>query len=91
MASFKAIVVMLIFSAAVVFGMQEFGLNDNFRDPGQTSITEAGPSQTLGSGLACKGKEIDGSHTFYCSFLCYQRSRFTVGSSIARDKPTQSP
>ena len=33
MASFKAIVVMLIFSAAVVFGMQEFGLNDNFRDP----------------------------------------------------------
>ena len=33
MASLKAIVVMLIFSAAVVFGMQEFGLNDNFRDP----------------------------------------------------------
>lgn len=33
MASFKAIVVMLIFSAAVVFGMEELGLSQNYRDP----------------------------------------------------------
>lgn len=33
MASFKAIVVMLIFSAAVMFGMQQLGLSENFRDP----------------------------------------------------------
>jgi len=33
MASFKAIVVMLIFSAAVIFGMQVGGLTENFRDP----------------------------------------------------------
>ncbi len=33
MASFKAIVVMIIFSAAVVYGMNIVGLSDNFRDP----------------------------------------------------------
>lgn len=33
MASFKAIVVMIIFSAAVVFGMNTLGLSENFRDP----------------------------------------------------------
>ena len=33
MASFKAIVVMLIFSAAVVFGMNAAGLSESFRDP----------------------------------------------------------
>ena len=33
MASFKAIVVMLIFSAAVIYGMEMSGLNDSFRDP----------------------------------------------------------
>ncbi|MDX2504280.1 MAG: hypothetical protein QNL62_07375 [Gammaproteobacteria bacterium] len=38
MASFKAIVVMLVFSAAVVFGMQEFGLSENFRDPAMALV-----------------------------------------------------
>jgi len=33
MASFKAIVVMLIFSAAVIYGMEMSGLNDSYRDP----------------------------------------------------------
>lgn len=33
MASFKAIVVMLIFSAAVIYGMEMSGLNESFRDP----------------------------------------------------------
>jgi len=33
MASFKAVVVMLIFTAAVVFGMNVSGLSENFRDP----------------------------------------------------------
>lgn len=33
MASFKAIIVMLIFSAAVIFGMEEYGLNSSYRDP----------------------------------------------------------
>jgi hypothetical protein len=33
MASFKAIVVMLIFSAAVMYGMNITGLDQNFRDP----------------------------------------------------------
>lgn len=33
MASFKAIVAMLVFSAAVVLGMNELGLSENFRDP----------------------------------------------------------
>lgn len=33
MASFKAVVVMLMFSGAVVFGMNAAGLSENFRDP----------------------------------------------------------
>lgn len=33
MASFKAIIVMLIFSAAVVFGMNELGFTENHSDP----------------------------------------------------------
>lgn len=33
MASFKAIVVMIIFSAAVAYGMNAVGLSENFRDP----------------------------------------------------------
>ena len=33
MASFKAIIAMIIFSAAVVFGMNAVGLTENFRDP----------------------------------------------------------
>jgi len=33
MASFKAIVVMIIFSAAVAYGMNILGLDDTFRDP----------------------------------------------------------
>lgn len=33
MASFKAILVMIIFSAAVVLGMNVAGLTENFRDP----------------------------------------------------------
>ncbi len=33
MASFKAIIVMLIFSAAVIYGMEMTGLNEGFRDP----------------------------------------------------------
>ena len=33
MASFKAIIVMLTFSAAVIYGMEMAGLNGSFRDP----------------------------------------------------------
>ena len=33
MASFKAIISMIIFSAAVAFGMNLVGLTENFRDP----------------------------------------------------------
>lgn len=33
MASFKAIISMIIFSAAVAFGMNVVGLSENFRDP----------------------------------------------------------
>ena len=39
MASFKAIIVMLIFSAAVIYGMEMSGLNDSFRDPTMALIS----------------------------------------------------
>jgi len=39
MASFKAIVVMLIFSALVIYGMEMAGLNDTFRDPAMALVS----------------------------------------------------
>jgi len=39
MASFKAVVVMLIFSAGVIYGMEVTGLNDSFRDPAMSLIS----------------------------------------------------
>ena len=38
MASFKAIITMIVFSAAVAFGMHLVGLSENFRDTIQALI-----------------------------------------------------
>ena len=45
----------------------------------EAAIIEAGPPQTLGSGLAGRGEILDVTHTFYSGFLSDQYSCTVVG------------